>query len=217
MLFVSIVLIFAQAFLLGSIPWGVVLSKLFYHDDVRQHGSGNIGTTNMIRTYGKKLGYICFVGDFVKALVACLLAVFLAGVMHNAGWVSTELYEARTLVAVGALGAVMGHVFCPWLGFKGGKGIASGVACVFVMYGLFWGFAELALFAVLVVATRYVSVGSIAAAAAFPFVSLYLYWGNPVAIIICTILGGLVVWSHRSNIKRLMEGTESKIGSKKTA
>ena len=103
------------------------------------------------------------------------------------------------------------------MGFKGGKGIAVAVGCLFSAFGPVGALLEIAIFAVLVVATKYVSVGSIAAAAACPFFALYFFWGNPVAFVLCLLVGLTVVWAHRENIARLRAGTENRIGSKKKA
>ena len=209
--------VIVEAFLLGSSPWGVVLSRLMYHDDVRQHGSGNIGTTNMIRSYGKKIGYVCFVLDFTKAIVACLLANWLSIIAVQAGWITVSFASENLLVVIAGFGVVTGHVFSPWLKFKGGKGVACGAGVAVVAFGFWWFLGLLAAFIVGVVVTKMVSVGSIAAAVLFPFMGLYVYWQNPVAIVLCFAIGILVLWSHRSNMQRLLNGTENKIGSKKTA
>ena len=180
--------LFVAAFLLGSIPFGLIISKVFYHTDLREHGSGNIGTTNAIRTMGKVGGY----------------AVFVPG----------ALVTYDTMLAVAFLGCVWGHIFCPWLGFKGGKGIAVAVGCLFVTFGWIGACLELLIFIVLVATTKRVSIGSIAAAAACPFFALYFFWGDWLAWLFCTVAGLTVVWAHRENIKRLRAGTESRIGDK---
>ncbi len=208
--------LFVAAFLLGSVPWGLIISKVFYHTDLREHGSGNIGTTNAIRTMGKVGGYAVFVLDFGKGLLSGVLAwVFSWFFLPGGGLEPGALVSYDTMLAVAFLGCVWGHIFCPWLKFKGGKGIAVAVGCLFVTFGPVGALLELALFIVLVVITKHVSVGSIAAAAACPFFALYYFWGDPLAWIFCTIAGLTVVWAHRENIKRLRAGTESKIGDKK--
>ena len=121
------------------------------------------------------------------------------------------------MLAVAFLGCVWGHIFCPWLGFKGGKGIAVAVGCLFVTFGWVGACLELLIFIVLVVATKRVSIGSIAAALSCPFFSLYYFWGDWIAVALCTLAGLTVVWAHRGNIKRLRDGTESRIGDKKKA
>ena len=208
--------LFVAAFLLGSIPFGLIISKVFYHTDIREHGSGNIGTTNAIRTMGKVGGCSVFVLDFGKGLLSGVLAwAFSWYLLPGGGLAPDSLLTYDTMVAVAFLGCVWGHIFSPWLKFKGGKGIAVAVGCLFVTYGWVGACLELAIFIVLVVATKYVSVGSIAAAAACPFFALYFFWGDWPAVVLCSIAGLTVVWAHRANIARLRAGTESRVGDKK--
>lgn len=210
--------LFAAAFLLGSIPFGLIISKVFYHTDIREHGSGNIGTTNAIRTMGKVGGYSVFVLDFGKGLLSGVLAWAFSWYLLPGGDMGPgSLVSYDTMLTVAFLGCVWGHIFSPWLKFKGGKGIAVAVGCLFVVFGWVGAWLELAIFIVLVVATKYVSVGSIAAAAACPFFSLYYFWGDWAAVALCTIAGLTVVWAHHENIARLRAGTESRIGDKKKA
>ena len=204
--------IFAVTLLLGSIPWGVIVSKTIYHTDIREHGSGNIGTTNAMRTMGKAGGAAVFLLDFSKGLASGAIAW---GCAHMAPPDAAILTPAL-LGAVAAWGCVYGHIFSPWLSFKGGKGIAVAIGALFVTFGWIGACIELfAVFALLVILTRYVSVGSIAAAVACPFVAAVLFWGDWPAIAVYALVGATVVWAHRSNIARLASGTESKIGSKK--
>ena len=227
------VLLFLIAFLLGSIPWGVIISRAFYHTDVREHGSGNIGTTNAMRTLGKVGGSAVFILDFGKGVLAGVIATLFAS------QVLTDLTALRELcIATGItgpnpddaavlfrttqiclriafLGCIWGHIFSPWLKFKGGKGIAVAVGCLVSTFGLTGTLLELAIFIILVATTKYVSVGSIAAAIACPFFALYFFGGNGIAIAVCLIAALTVIWAHRENIARLRAGNENKIGSKK--
>ena len=210
--------LFVAAFLLGSIPWGLVISTVFFHTDIRQHGSGNIGTTNAMRTIGKAGGAAVFVLDFGKGLLSGVLAwAFSQYLLPGAGLVPGAPVSHDTMLAVAFLGCTWGHIFRPWLKFKGGKGIAVAVGCLFVTFGWVGACLELLIFAVLVVATKHVSVGSIAAAATCPFFALYFFWGDWLAWACCTIAALTVVWAHRGNIARLRAGTESRIGQKKEA
>lgn len=226
-------LLFLIAFLLGSIPWGVIISRGFYHTDVREHGSGNIGTTNAMRTLGKVGGSAVFVLDFGKGVVAGIIAtVFATQVLTD----MTALREfcislgltgpnpennflhyrlTQICLSVAFLGCIWGHIFSPWLKFKGGKGIAVAVGCLVSTFGITGTLLELLIFVVLVATTKYVSVGSIAAAAACPFFSMYYLAGNYISVVICTIAALTVIWAHRENIKRLLAGNENKIGDKK--
>lgn len=208
--------LFAITFLLGSVPWGVVISKVFFHDDIRLHGSGNIGTTNALRSLGKAGGAAVFVLDFGKGLLSGALALLACRYLSaSAPLDSSVLVNRDFLLAVSFLGCTYGHIFSPWLGFKGGKGIAVAVGALFFVFGVAGALLELALFAVVVAATRYVSAGSIAAAAACPLFALYFFWGSWVSFALCALVGLTVVWAHRGNIERLRSGTERKIGGAK--
>lgn len=203
------VAVFVISFLLGSVPWGLVISKVFYKKDLREVGSGNIGTTNAIRAMGKVGGYAVFVLDFGKGLLSGFIGMWIA----QAAGFDQALVGISTSVAF--FGCVYGHIFSPWLKFKGGKGIAVAIGCLFVTFGPIPAIIELAIFAVLVATTKYVSVGSMAAALACPLLSLWVFWGNWIAVLFCSITGLTVFWAHRGNLARLREGTENRIGSKK--
>ena len=127
--------VFVISFLLGSIPWGVIISKVFYHTDIREHGSGNIGTTNAMRTMGKVGGSAVFVLDFGKGIVSGLIAAAAAAMFGGGMSLSGHVIGYDDFVTVAFLGCVWGHIFSPWLGFKGGKGIAVAVGCLFVTFG----------------------------------------------------------------------------------
>ena len=203
------ILILVIAFLLGSVPWGLVISKVFYGKDLREEGSGNIGTTNAIRSMGKVGGYAVFVLDFGKGLLSGFIGLSIA---QAAGMDASQVGIATSLAF---FGCVYGHIFTPWLNFKGGKGIAVAIGCLFVTFGVVPSIIELLIFIVLVVATRYVSVGSMAAALACPFLALWVFWGNWLAVLLCAITGLTVFWAHRGNLARLREGTERRVGDKK--
>lgn len=226
----NFILLFVLAFALGSVPWGVIISRVFYHTDVREHGSGNIGTTNALRTMGKVGGGAVFILDFGKGIVSGLIALALVQASLS-DWLSfasfsaffggtTDVYQAQVYVegiflSMAFFACTWGHIFSPWLGFKGGKGIAVAVGCLFITYGIIGACLELLIFGILVAATKYVSVGSLAAALTCPFFALYFYWGNPLAWALCTVAALTVVWAHRENIKRLRAGNENRIGAKK--
>lgn len=205
--------VLALSFLLGSFPSGVVIGRVFYHTDIRKQGSGNIGTTNAIRAMGKAGGFAVFALDFGKGLLSGALAVVLVNAFgHPGAALPFSLPEAK---AAAFLGCAYGHIFSPWLKFHGGKGIAVSVGCLFVTFGPLATLVELASFIVLVVVTRYVSAGSIAAAVlCFPL-SFYLFWGHPLAVLCCCIVAATVIWAHRENIGRLRAGCENRIGDKK--
>lgn len=226
-----LVLLFACSFLLGSIPWGVIISRVFYHTDVRDHGSGNIGTTNAMRTMGKVGGSAVFLLDFGKGVVAGFIAVvFAVSVITDASAIQAlyefvgapEILDAylvllQVCITVAFLGCIWGHIFSPWLGFHGGKGIAVAVGCLFSTFGVIGALLELLVFIVFVAVTKYVSAGSLAAAVLCPFMALYIFWGNAPAIVLCCVAALTVIWAHRENIVRLKNGNENRIGSKKAS
>ena len=203
--------IFAISFLLGSVPWGLVISKVFYNKDLREVGSGNIGTTNAIRAMGKVGGYAVFVLDFGKGLLSGFISLWIAGAM------GFDLAATQLATAVAFFGCTWGHIFSPWLKFKGGKGIAVAIGCLFVTFGPIPAIIELTIFGVLVATTKYVSVGSMASALACPILALWVFWGNWPAVIVTSIGGLTVFWAHRGNLARLRAGTENRIGKKKEA
>lgn len=203
-------LLFVVTFLLGSIPWGVVISKIAFGKDIRAEGSGNIGTTNALRTLGKKGGAIVFLLDFGKGLLSGYLGWLVAGAFEASAYSAAYLAPALAFA-----GCVLGHVFCPWLRFKGGKGIAVAIGALFFTLGPIPSIIELALFAVLVAITRYVSLGSIAAAVLAPFLAFYVYWGHWPSAVIISAVALVIVWAHRANIRRLASGTENKLGGRK--
>lgn len=205
------ILIFVIAFLLGSIPFGVIISRLFFKKDIRKEGSGNIGTTNAMRSLGKVGGASVFLLDFGKGLLSGFLGTVFAAMTEPVHGIAA----AQFILSLSFLGCVVGHIYSPWLKFHGGKGIAVAIGALFFVLGVWPSILELALFAVLVLVTRYVSVGSIAAAALCPFLSLYLFWGNIPAIAAMTIAALLVIFAHRENIARLLARNENRIGSKK--
>jgi len=209
----SLVLWCLAAFLCGSIPFGLLLVKLAGKGDVRAHGSGNIGATNVSRVGGKGLGIVTLLLDILKGF----LPVFLA---KQAGL-------SLDLLSLLALTAVLGHVFTPWLKFQGGKGVATALGVILAVDAQLM-VLPLATFAFALWLTRHVSLGSILAAATVP-VQLYLMsrfartFGGSMQADLASLLPWvalvlLVIWKHRDNIRRLQEGTESKLwGAKKEA
>ena len=206
---IDLLLLLAISFLIGSIPWGVIVSRLFFKKDIRNEGSGNIGATNAMRSLGKLGGAVVFLLDFGKGMLCGLMGALLAYAMLRSGY-------SNGCVALGIafVGCVLGHVFSPWLGFKGGKGIAVAIGCLFFALGIWPSVALLVVFVVLVALTRYVSVGSIVATSIEPLIAIYVYWGDWVGMLLMVVPAVVIVWAHRSNLSRLMRGEESRLGSK---
>lgn len=191
----------AVAYLCGCFNGAVIVSKYFLHDDVRTHGSGNAGLTNFHRTFGGKLTAVVLVLDVLKMIAAVGMGVLLAGVLGGLPTLYAKLWAG--------LWCLLGHMFPCTFGFKGGKGILSGVTLTFLID---WrvGAVALVIFIVLVAATRYISLGSVCATASFPVTTFLLVSRDPVAVIAAAAEAALVIWMHRANLKRLAAGTESK-------
>ena len=192
------------AFLLGSIPTGYLVARA-KGVDIRQHGSGNIGATNVFRTLGKPLGVLVFFIDALKGF--------------GAVWLASHFGEAGPWTGiVAAVAAIAGHNYTPWLGFKGGKGIATSAGVLLALMP--WAVLAIALVWIVVFkVSRYVSLASICAAAALPLAVGALWFagcgGNGPLLAFALLISALAIWRHRSNIERLRAGTESRFEGKK--
>jgi glycerol-3-phosphate acyltransferase PlsY len=195
------------AYLLGSIPFGYVVAKA-KGIDIRSVGSGNIGATNAMRVLGKPTGIFVLLMDALKGYAAVWLCTAIL-IHENA---AANLIQMDRIIA--GIGAVLGHNYTCWLKFKGGKGIATtaGVYLALAPWALLIG---LIVFIVAVLVTRYVSVGSIAAAIALPATVWVMSPNNLFLGIVTTALGLLAIYKHKGNIQRLMAGTENRMGQKK--
>ncbi|MES2983491.1 MAG: glycerol-3-phosphate 1-O-acyltransferase PlsY [Verrucomicrobiota bacterium] len=227
------------AFLLGSIPFGLFIAKA-KGIDIRQHGSGNIGATNVFRVVGKKYGLSCLLLDALKGFIPVVIALNLVPVegresLFHLSFLDSfamnpaaDQFTAQLVHVITALAAVLGHNYSPWIGFKGGKGIATSAG---VLIGLMPAavLVLLVIFIAVLALTRYVAVASITAAICLPVlthlgarfhkneagISLWEAgeWNKPL-FFFTLIIGILAVWKHRTNIRRLRDGTESKFGLK---
>ena len=218
------------AFLAGSVPFGLLIAKT-KGINIREHGSGNIGATNVLRIVGKPYGILCLLLDFLKGFLPTLVAVSLFLISGKEIQLSLSALEpfatsfpkvnawhAQSLIILTGLFAILGHNYSPWVGFKGGKGIATsgGVLVAIMPMGVV---VILIIWLILFYTTRYVSVASIGAAAAVPFTAIYgSYrhgyiangtWNKPL-FIFSILIAVLAIWKHRSNIKDLIDGTEHK-------
>ena len=205
------------AYAVGSTPVGVILARA-HGVDLRKVGSGNVGATNCGRALGRKWGYLCFVLDVAKGLVPVLAMGVL---VRPAEGVPTLLHQAAWLLV--GCGAIAGHVFSFWLRFRGGKGVATALGVVVGVWPYFTlaGLIALGAWVVVTLASRYVSLGSIVAAVVFLPAFAALNWSRvaglwPMAAFAVAMVA-LIVVRHRSNIVRLVKGTENKIGRGKTA
>ncbi len=205
----------AVSYLLGSINSAIIVSKTMFKEDVRSHGSGNAGLTNMLRTYGKGAAALTLIGDMAKTALAVLFTALIFGFSYKNG-ISLSGY-----CYLAGLCAVLGHVYPIFYGFKGGKGVLVTAAMALILCPAIFG-VLIALFVVIVAISGFVSLGSIIVAALFPIcVCLYSHFlCGEISILaaVCSLfLAVFIIWCHRSNIKRLLAGNEKKlsIGKKK--
>jgi glycerol-3-phosphate acyltransferase PlsY len=197
----------AIAYLLGSIPFGYLLVRIFRKEDIRATGSGNIGATNVARSGAKGLGFLTLLFDLLKGYAAVEIAAHFAP--------GTPGFPSDLAVAAG-VAAVLGHVFPVWLGFKGGKGVATALG-VFLALAPLAAFSALGVFIVVFAITRYVSLASILAAFMMPvFCLLWMPDRSPIFVGGVIFLALLVIAKHHANIARLMQGKESRFGKKKS-
>lgn len=197
---ISIFVTAAGSYLLGCCNTSIIISRYFLKDDVRNHGSGNAGLTNFYRVFGVRKILFVILADVLKTVLAVLLGMALLGGLCGQPIVGKLL---------GGLFCIIGHMFPIMFGLKGGKGVlAGGTLALFMGWKvalIVWG-----LFILCLVLTRYVSLGSIAASAAFPF-AVAAFYHSWVYTVLGAVAGGLIVWRHRENICRLLHGQESKL------
>lgn len=198
------------AYLLGSISFSVIISKKMAGFDVREKGSGNAGSTNVLRTVGKKAAVLTLICDCLKGVLAILIAYIAGSIVKD--------IDKSLLVQLAGIFVVIGHTFPVFFKFKGGKGVATSLG-VLLMVNWQIGLICLVFALVLMALTRFVSLGSVAAAVLFPVLTVfirtnYLVPGN--YIIFGIILAVFVIFNHRENVKRLLEGKENKLSFKST-
>ena len=198
------------AYLIGSINFSVILSKKMAGFDVREKGSGNAGTTNMLRSVGKKAAAITLVCDILKGVIAILIAMLMNKIFPNS--------NGALLVQIAGVAVILGHTFPIFFKFKGGKGVATSLG-VLIMSNWQIGLICLVFALILIILTQMVSVGSIAAAILYPVLTIfipqnYIIPGN--YIIYSIVLAVIIVFNHRENVKRLLTGTENRISFKGT-
>ncbi len=198
------------AYLIGSINFSVIFSKKMAGFDVREKGSGNAGTTNMLRSVGKKAAAITLVCDILKGVVAILIALLIGRMVDGA--------NTSALVQTAGIAVILGHTFPIFFKFKGGKGVATSLG-VLIMSNWQIGLICLVFALILIVLTQMVSVGSIAAAVLYPVLTLFIpqnYIAEGNYLIYSILLAVLIIFNHRENVKRLLNGTENRISFKGT-
>ena len=203
------------AYLIGSINFSILISKKKAGYDIRQKGSGNAGTTNMLRNLGKKYAAITLICDVLKGVVAIGIAIIVGNILGDT--------NKALLVQIAGVAVVIGHTFPIFFGFKGGKGVATSLG-ILLMTNWQLGLICLVFALVLMALTRVVSMGSIAAAILYPVLTLFVGGGHYIVestglgngyFIYSVILAIIVIFNHRENIKRILSGTENKISFKK--
>lgn len=203
------------AYLIGSINFSILISKKKAGYDIRQKGSGNAGTTNMLRNLGKKYAAITLICDVLKGVVAIVIAIIVGNILGDT--------NKALLVQIAGVAVVIGHTFPMFFGFKGGKGVATSLG-ILLMTNWQLGLICLVFALVLMALTRVVSMGSIAAAILYPILTLFVGGGHYIVessglgngyFIYSVILAVIVIFNHRENIKRILSGTENKISFNK--
>lgn len=198
------VLVGLVGYLLGSINFAIIICKRMAGFDIRERGSKNAGTTNVLRTVGKSAAAMTLICDILKGVVAVLLAMLAAHIWDDA--------DPESLKYLAGLMAIIGHTFPIYYGFRGGKGVATSLGVLLIVNPEI-GLICLVFALVIIIATRWVSLGSIMAATLFPILTIFMadsFWAKVISIIMAL----LVIFNHRTNLKRLKDGTESKISFK---
>ena len=203
------------AYLLGSLNSAIVTSKVLFGDDVRKHGSGNAGLTNMLRTYGKRAAVFTLLGDLLKTAIA----IFIAGVIGGFGYIggiSVGFTQIIPMVYIAALFAVLGHIFPLYYKFRGGKGVLCTAVAALILNPIEFAIL-IAIWIAMVALTKYVSLASVTVAVLYPvlvhghFTIAFGGQEHAIVALVTILLAIIIVYCHRENLKRISEGTERKI------
>jgi len=206
-----LILVIVISYLLGSINTSILVSRV-YGGDVREHGSGNAGATNTLRTFGKTAAVFVLIGDVLKGIAAifiCGMLTALFAALNQGVFSDINIYRYSA-----GFFAVLGHNFPVYFKFKGGKGVLTSATVIAVLAPVIFFYA-IAVFALTVIISRYVSLGSVLAAVTFVILTLVWNGGNAAFLVFAVCIGALVIFMHRANIVRLIKGTESKLSFKK--
>ncbi len=210
------------SYLLGSCNSSIIVVRLLKHEDIREHGSKNAGLTNTLRCYGKGPAALTLIGDLAKGIVAVLLSQLVCRLILGSDFSEKYFIDAQAIGYIAGFFAILGHIFPVYYGFKGGKGVLVASSVLIVIDPLTFAIV-IPFFILVVIITKYVSVGSISAAVAYPIITFcvnYFARGDALnkallytAFTVCT--GILLIYMHRTNIQRLKAGTENKFSIKK--
>lgn len=199
-----LILVLATCYLVGSIPFGLLVAKYAGLGDIRKIGSGNIGATNVLRTGRKSLAILTLFLDILKGFIAVRLALFL---LHP------EPIDGEKILAMAGLAALVGHMYPVWLNFKGGKGVATTFG-VFCAINWVWALILFIIWVGVAYAFRYSSLAAIVSSSSAPFIGLLVFDFSPTAFWCSIAMVSMILWRHKANIQRLWNGTESKLFSK---
>ena len=202
-----LVAVAAFAYLIGGVPWSLIIGCRFYGIDVRTEGSGNLGATNVLRVLGAKAGAVTLALDIAKGAAAVGFAVFAVPAAGFGGMAH------QWAMIIATMAAIMGHSYSPYIGFKGGKGVATACGAVLVLTPTALAIL-LPVWLVVIVVTRTVSLGSVVVALAYTPLCLWLYPGDWLIVGFAAIAAMLVIWRHRANIVRIVRGTEPRVSFK---
>ncbi|MGN1137783.1 MAG: glycerol-3-phosphate 1-O-acyltransferase PlsY [Oscillospiraceae bacterium] len=222
MLILALVVTAVLSYLLGSCNSAIIIVKLLKHEDIREHGSKNAGLTNTLRCYGKIPALLTLIGDLAKGVIAAFISIKLCELMLGADFEERLFIDERSIGYISGLFSIIGHIFPIYYGFKGGKGVLVSCSILLVIDPVTFCIV-IPFFAAVVAISKYVSLGSILAAAVYPLITFCVHFfiydigvGRSLfhtGLVLCTSL--LLIYMHRSNIQRLRNGTENKFGSKK--
>lgn len=220
--FTFFLLTLAAGYLLGSVNTAIVISKVFYRDDIRKYGSGNAGMTNMLRTFGGKAAIGVLIGDMLKTAIA----IFIGGVLFGFGYVSAfsmGYNGPMMLMGIGTytagLAAVLGHIFPVYYGFRGGKGVLVSATMTLILSPVLFAIM-FAIFVLMVATSKYVSLGSVTAAILYPllvhgFFGMMGTTAPPTILLVAILIAVIIVFAHKENLKRISNRTERKLSFKK--
>lgn len=197
----SAVIAAVLSYLLGSINTSIIVSRLYGEEDIRKKGSGNAGATNTLRVLGKKAAVFVVLGDALKGIVAVLISMYIESILLG--------IESGYAVYVSAVAVILGHVFPVFFGFRGGKGIMTSIAVIFMLSPAIGGIL-LAVFVAMVVCFNYISLASCVCCVCYPVLVMWLYNGDIAFLVSSLIVAVIALVKHRTNIVRLFKGTESK-------
>lgn len=211
---------FIVSYLFGSISFSIVISRLIFHDDIRNHGSGNAGMTNILRTYGIPAAAGTLIGDFLKGFIGVQISklILAYGVSPDVAATGGFAFMFRLGLYVAAAGALLGHLHPIYFGFKGGKGVSVTMGALFSVNPIGIVLAT-TFFLIIAFTTKIVSLASILAACSYAVITFVMHYGfgqfTTPDLIAAVLFPAVIIYAHRTNIKRLLNGTEYKFGQKK--